>query len=107
MTTLADFDDTLARLNNLRGLSSDVLKAAGFDRLLDELAAEAQAVATLRQHNQALMETEEALGLVLVMLTYVDENPPVQLRGSALRNLLEPLHKKLATVTDEMNGVLF
>lgn len=77
------------------------------DRLLDELAAEAQAVATLRQHNQALMETEEALGLVLVMLTHVDENPPVQLRGSALRNLLEPLHKKLATVTDEMNGVLF
>ena len=59
MTTLADFDDTLARLNNLRGLSSDVLKAAGFDRLLDELAAEGQAVATLRQHNQALMETEE------------------------------------------------
>ncbi len=26
---------------------------------------------------------------------------------AALRNLLEPLHKKLATVTEEMNGVLF
>lgn len=104
MTTLAHFDDTLSRLENLRGLSSDALKAAGFDGLLDDLKS---ALATLRQHNVALSETEDALGLMLVMLEHVDENPPTRLREQALRNLLEPLHKKLATVTDEMNGVLF
>lgn len=106
MKTLADFDDTLARLNNLRGLDSDVLKAAGFERLLDDLAAEGQALATLRQHHYTLIETEDALGLVLVLLDHVDGNPPVQLRGSALRNLLEPLRRKLATVAEEMDGVL-
>ncbi|GGY03944.1 hypothetical protein [Paludibacterium paludis] len=90
------------RMERLRGLDSDVLRAAGFDEMLDELQAVASNLSTLRDVVSEVAGIDEAIALLLGLLQSAEDKP---LHAASLKHLLEPLHGSLHQQTERL-GVL-
>lgn len=91
------------RMERLRGLDSDVLKAAGFDSMLDELQAVAANLATLREVVTDVAGIDEAIALLLGLLQAAEDKP---LHAASLKHLLEPLHGNLHQQTQRLGGLI-
>lgn len=92
-----------SRMERLRGLDSDVLKAAGFDDMLDELKAVAANLATLREVVSDVAGIDEAIELLLGLLHAAEDKP---LHAASLKHLLEPLHGSLHRQTERLGGLV-
>lgn len=92
-----------SRMERLRGLDSDVLKAAGFDDMLDELQAVAANLATLRDVVLDVAGIDEAIALLLGLLQAAEDK---SLHSASLKHLLEPLHNSLHQQTERLGGLI-
>lgn len=91
------------RMERLRGLDSDVLKAAGFDDMLDELQAVAANLSTLRDVVADVAGIDEAIALLLGLLRSAEDTP---LHSASLMHLLQPLHGSLHRQTERLGGLI-
>lgn len=92
-----------SRMERLRGLDSDVLKAAGFDDMLTELAAVVATMDQLRDVRANLYGLDDALHLLLLLLHRAEDEP---LGAMGLKNLLEPLCGGLRQQTERLGGLV-
>ncbi|CUA82064.1 MULTISPECIES: hypothetical protein [Gulbenkiania] len=91
------------RMERLRGLDSDVLKAAGVDDILQELAASVEAVYAMRDVVSDLAGLDDALQLLLLLLQRAEDEP---ISAMGLKNLLEPLCGGLRQQTERLSGLI-
>lgn len=102
--SLKHLPDTHAKLQRLRGMNSDVLRAAGFDSLLEELDAESAALSEVRALNHELLSLCDGLAMLVTMLHDRYDEP---LPSTGLYALLEPLAQRFQTRCTLMNDKLF
>ncbi|WP_054285661.1 hypothetical protein [Gulbenkiania mobilis] len=101
--TLAHLYGLQERMERLRGLDSDVLKASGFDCMLDELQGIAANVSTLRNVISDVAGIDEAIELLLGLLQTAEDKP---LHAASLKHLLEPLHDSLHRQTEKLSNLI-
>lgn len=101
--TLAHLMNLQARMERLRGLDSDVLKAAGFDDMLDELQGVTANVTALRSVICDVAGIDDAIELLLGLLQTAEDKP---LPSAGLKHLLEPLHGSLRLQTERLSGLI-
>lgn len=101
--TLAHLYGLQERMERLRGLDSDVLKASGFDGMLDELQAIAANVSTLRNVVSDVAGIDEAIALLLGLLQAAEDK---SLHAASLMHLLQPLHGSLHQQTERLGGLI-
>lgn len=96
--------NTTAKLQRLRGMNSDILRAADFDSLLEELDAESAELGELRDLNYELLTLCDGLGMLVTMLRDRHDEP---LPSTGLYALLEPLAQRFQNSCTLMNEKLF
>ncbi|MXR38035.1 hypothetical protein [Craterilacuibacter sinensis] len=101
--TLFHLMNLQTRMERLRGMDSDVLKAAGFDEMLDELQAVTTNLNTLRAVVSDVAGIDEAIELLLGLLQSAEDKP---LHAASLMYLLQPLHGNLHRQTERLGGLV-